>query len=123
MQTAPSAQEPAPDASSSSQEDAKRLAELERLWNEKFTEQPKLPTSALLSVAVSMALAFGGAVFALSASLRMWAMLWFGLSALIGLLARYFSRSWYRNEVVPWDRERRATAAEIAELRRRLKGQ
>jgi hypothetical protein len=98
-----------------------RLAQLENLWQQKFIQQPKLPTSALLTVAVSMALAFGGVLFALSASMRGYAWIWFILSALCGLLGRIFSKRWYNNVVIPWDAERRSTAQEIKSLREQLK--
>jgi hypothetical protein len=102
-------------------DDAARLAQLEQLWNEKFIQQPKLPSSALLTVAVSMAMAFGGVLFLLSAAMRQHAWIWFVLSAFLGVLGRIFSQRWYKNVVIPWDTERRATAKEIKELKEKLK--
>ena len=96
-----------------------RLAELERLWNEKFIQQPKLPTSALLTGAVSMAMACGAGLFLFSNWLRKYAWIWIVLSVLFGLTNRYFAWHWYNHVVIPWDTERKATYAEMTELRRR----
>ncbi len=99
-------------------ESAKRLDELERQWKDKFiVGQPKLPTSALLTAAVSMALAFGGVLFALSLSMRPYAWIWFALSAFLGLINRFLARRWYTHVVLPWDKERRAAAEELKALR------
>ncbi len=101
-------------------ESAKRLEELERQWKDKFiVGQPKLPTTVLLMVAVSMALAFGGVLFALSLSMRPYAWAWFALSALLGLISRILSKRWFTRVVIPWDKERRAAATELKTLRER----
>jgi hypothetical protein len=94
----------------------KRLAQLERLWNEKFVQQPKLPTEALLTGALAMALGFGAVLFLLSYKVRHYAWIWIALSIFFGLLNRFFAARWYRRVVIPWDLERRAVAAEMKEL-------
>ena len=99
------------------EDEVKRLNELEALWNQRFIEQPKLPSSALLTGAVSMALAFGGVLFLLSAWMRSYAWIWFVLSGATGILNRLLAKNWYQNEVIPWDRDRRATHAELQALR------
>jgi len=98
--------------------DSQRLADLQRIWNERFIQQPKLPTSALLTGAVSMALAFGFVLFMLSALMRRHAWIWLVLSLLFGGINRLLARQWYRKVVVPWDQDRRATAAEMEQLQR-----
>jgi hypothetical protein len=101
-------------------ESQKRLAELEGEWNAKFiVGQPKLPSEALLTGAVSMALAFGGVLFALSLSMRPYAWIWFALSGLCGLINRFLARRWYTRVVLPWDKARRTTIAEIQALRQK----
>lgn len=98
----------------------KRLEELERQWTEKFVVgQPKLPTAALLTAAVSMALAFGGVLFALSLAMRPYAWVWFALSGLLGLTNRILAKRWYTRVVLPWDKERRAAIAELQALRKK----
>jgi len=97
--------------------ETQRLKELETLWNQRFIQQPKLPTSALLTGAISMALAFGGVLFALSAWMRGYAWIWFVLSAILGIINRLLAKDWYQNTVVPWDRDRRQTHAELQALR------
>ena len=93
-----------------------RLAQLERLWNEKFVQQPKLPTEALLTGALAMALGFGAVLFLLSNKVRHYAWIWIALSVFCGLLNRFFAARWYRRVVIPWDLERRAVAEEMKEL-------
>ncbi len=100
--------------------DAQRLAELEQLWNQKFIEQPKLPTSALLTGAVSMAAGFGAVLFFLS-PLRAHTWFWVCLSLGFGAVNRVLAARWYRRVVIPWDAERRATAQELAVLREKCK--
>jgi len=101
-----------------SQNESKRsLDELERIWRERFTAQPKLPSSALLIGAVAMALGFGAVLFLLTARLRPYAWLWIVLSVAAGLLNRYYARRWYEREVVPWSEERQALRAEIERAR------
>lgn len=92
------------------------MAELENLWNEKFIKQPKLPTSALLTGALSMALAFGCVLFILAVRVRQYAWVWLVLSVATGMLNRFLAGHWYRCVVVPWDIERKATAAEMKVL-------
>lgn len=93
------------------------MQELEAHWKAHFAEQPKLPTSALLTGAISMALAFGGVLFVLSAWMRSYAWIWFVLSAAAGLANRLLAKNWFNNVVLPWDAERRKTLAELQELR------
>jgi len=101
-------------------ESQKRLDELERDWKPKFVvAQPKLPSEALLTGAVSMAMAFGGVLFALSLSMRPYAWVWFAMSGLMGLVNRFLARRWYKHVVLPWDKERRAVLAEIQTLRKK----
>ena len=94
-----------------------RLAELERIWRERFMKQPKLPTSALLTGAVAMALGFGAVLFLLSATMRQHAWIWICLSAACGVTNRILANRWYRKVVVPWSDERIAMKAEIDALR------
>lgn len=94
-----------------------REAALEKLWQEKFVQQPRLPSEALLTGAVSMAMAFGGVLFLLSSAMRRYAWIWFALSITLGLVNRLLAQRWYWNVVVPWDRERRALAQELKTLR------
>ncbi len=94
-----------------------RLAELERIWRERFMQQPKLPTSALLTGAVAMALGFGAVLFLLSVTMRQHAWIWIGLSAALGILNRFLANRWYKKEVIPWGDERKALKAEIDVLR------
>ena|GEM_PF-1785316 len=117
MQNIPDGRDTSPDSRSL------RLAELEKLWNEKFVQQPKLPTSALLTGALSMALAFGAVLFFLFKWVRGYAWIWVVLSVVAGLFNRKFAHDWYTHVVVPWDADRRATAAEIASLKQSLKGE
>lgn len=88
------------------------------MWNEKFIQQPKLPTAALLTGALAMAMGFGLVLFMLSAWMRPHAWIWLVLGALAGVVNRLLARRWYKTVVVPWDQERRATRAEIESLRR-----
>ena len=99
--------------------DARRLEDLQQSWNERFIQQPKLPTSALLTGALSMALAFGCGLFLLSVRVRGYAWIWLVLSVLMGFLNRILARHWYRHVVIPWDSDRRSTAAEIKALEQR----
>ena len=99
-----------------------RLTELERLWNEKFIQQPKLPTSALLTGSLSMAMACGFVLFVLSAWMRRYAWIWLVLSVAVGLLNRFLAHRWYTKVVLPWDTERRATSQEIKLLQQKLTG-
>jgi hypothetical protein len=109
---------PPPSSNSSGTSDpSKQQARLERLWLDKFSRQPALPTAALLSGALAMALGFCAALFLLSAALRPRAWIWIVLATLCGLLNRWLARRWYRRVVVPWDHERRAVAEELNRLR------
>jgi hypothetical protein len=109
---------PPRNSTSDSPDDSRqRLEQLERLWNEKFVQQPKLPTEALLTGALAMALGFGAGLFLLSYKVRHYAWIWISLSIFFGLLNRFFAARWYRKVVVPWDIERRETAARIAQLK------
>lgn len=107
------------DSKSTALSDAEQLAALERRWAEKFEEQPKLPTSALLTGAVSMALAFGAVLFLLSKWMRGYAWIWIVLSIAVGVINRLLAARWYKEVVIPWDLERRSTAQQIQELRAR----
>lgn len=102
----------------------KRLAELEAIWRERFIEQPKLPTSALLTGAIAMALGFGTVLFVIGAILTHYATTWItlvavfgGLSLCCGIVNRVLARRWYKHKVVPWGDERKATKTRIDELR------
>jgi hypothetical protein len=99
--------------------DSEQLAALERRWAERFEEQPKLPTSALLTGAVSMALAFGAVLFLLSKWMRGYAWIWIVLSIAAGIINRMLAARWYKEVVIPWDLDRRSTAQQIQELRAR----
>ncbi|HLX61748.1 MAG TPA: hypothetical protein VKX17_10745 [Planctomycetota bacterium] len=108
------------DASQSS-----RLAELEAMWRARFMEQPKLPSSALLTGAVAMALGFGTVLFLIGAIVTHFVSAWtilvsiFGaLSLLCGITNRILARRWYRRVVIPWGNERKAMKAEIEALRK-----
>jgi hypothetical protein len=96
---------------------ATRLAQLERLWAEKYIQQPKLPSSALLTGALAMALGFGAVLFLMSAWMRSYAWIWIVLALICGAVNRVLSARWYRDTVVPWDEQRRATKAEMERLR------
>jgi len=109
-------------APSAVSEPARRLNELEMQWTRRFTLSPKLPTAALLSGAVSMALAFGAMLFfafSWAVRFRAWtfpAGLFLGLSLAAGLFNRWMARRWYRT-VEHWDAERRQAEKEIERLR------
>ena len=111
---------PTPPTPSNPSADAERLAALERRWKLEFEQQPKLPTQALLTGAVSMAMAFGAVLFLLSKWMRGYAWIWIVLSLAMGAINRVLAARWYRNEVIPWDLDRRKTHQEIMELRARL---
>jgi hypothetical protein len=102
--------------------DAERLKELEKQWQAEFIQQPKLPTFALLSGAVSMALGFGGVLFVLFVQYRHLAWIFFVSSLIVGILGWRIASNWYRNEVIPWDARRRETAVQIQQLKERLQG-
>ena len=107
-------------ADSSPEIDRRRLAELERLWAAEFARQPKLPTDALLTGAIAMALGFGAVLFYLSHWMRPYWWIWAVLAAGMGFLNRFLAARWYRDVVIPWDLKRRATAHEIQQIRARL---
>ena len=100
----------------------KPLADLEAEWDRRFAAQPKLPSSALLTGAVSMACGFGAVMFfgfAWATGFRMWLpQMWIfaGLSLALGLLNRYFARRWF-GEVERWSAERVALARELEAAR------
>lgn len=98
-------------------DNAERLRELEKQWNAEFIQQPKLPTWALLSGALSMALGFGGVLFSLFVQYRRFAWIWFVLSAIVGFMGWRIAAGWYRDVVIPWDERRRKTAEEIKALK------
>jgi len=98
-------------------DDAERLRELERQWNAEFVQQPKLPTWALLSGALSMAMGFGGVLFALFVQYRHLAWIWFLMSLITGIIGWRIAARWYRNTVIPWDARRRKAAEEIEALK------
>ena len=101
-----------------------RLASLEALWRKRFVEQPKLPTSALLTGACAMASGFGAIFFLIGALFSYWTRTWLvltlvftGVSATCGILNRILAQRWYVRTVVPWAEERRALKSEIDTLR------
>lgn len=102
-----------------------RLVELEALWRERFVEQPKLPSSALLTAACAMALGFGAVFFLIGAVLTRFAAVWLTLTAIFfplsmtcGVLNRILAHRWYKRTVIPWAEERQALKAEIDALRK-----
>jgi len=111
-----------PPAPSNPADDASRLAALERRWKLEFEQQPKLPSGALLTGAVSMAAAFGFVLFLLSHWMRSYAWIWILLSLGFGAANRMLAARWYRDEVIPWDLDRRTTHQEIQELKAKLAG-
>ncbi len=111
-----------PPAPSNPATDAARLAALEHRWKLEFEQQPKLPTAALLTGAVSMAAAFGFVLFLLSHWMRGYAWIWILLSLGFGATNRMLAARWYRDEVIPWDLDRRTTHQEIQELKAKLAG-
>lgn len=94
-----------------------RLRELEAQWNAEFIQQPKLPTWALLSGALSMALGFGGVLFLLFVQYRHLAWIFFLGSLIIGAIGWRIASRWYRDTVIPWAARRRAAAEEIKALK------
>lgn len=94
-----------------------RIEEIEKIWQERFVYQPKLPSSALLTGAVAMALGFGAVLFLLSAPVRRYAWIFVALSIAFGLTNRFFAHRWYTRTVVPWSAERRALKSELDLLR------
>ena len=118
--------EPVPHADPAVQQ--QRLADLEREWDARFAQQPKLPSSALLSGAVAMACGFGAVMFFAFAWLRgfqlsycIWCGIFATLSVALGLFNRMMARRWLRS-VEAWSAERKELNAEIAELRSKLAG-
>lgn len=91
---------------------AEARAELEARWRREFAQQPKLPTSALLTGAVAMALGFGAVMFfmfAMANGFRTWLghLAWFtGLALAVGLLNRYLANRWFTRVVIPWSQAR-----------------
>ena len=98
--------------------DTERLKELEKQWQAEFIQAPKLPTWALLSGAVSMALGFGGVLFLLFVQYRHLAWIFFVSSLIVGIIGWRIASDWYRNTVIPWDVRRRQMAEEIQTLKR-----
>jgi hypothetical protein len=103
--------------------DETSLDRLEREWAERFALEPKLPSAALLSGAVAMALGFGFVMFLAFAWLHrfprsyLWGTLIFGTGALAaGLLNRYLAGRWFR-QVREWHAQREALRARIEALR------
>lgn len=94
-----------------------RIDEIEKIWRERFVYQPKLPSSALLTAAVAMALGFGAVLFFLSAPMRPYAWIFVALSITFGLTNRYFAHRWYTRTVLPWSAERQALKSELDALR------
>jgi hypothetical protein len=95
------------------------LEELERVWRERFSAQPKLPSSALLLGALAMALGFAAAFFFVAWAWWILGCVFLTLSILAGLLNRLHAKRWYESEVLPWAAERAALKAEIERLRSR----
>lgn len=100
------------------------LEDLEAEWTRRFATQPKLPTSALLTGAVSMACGFGAVMFfgfAWANGFRVWVpqlCIFTALSLGLGLLNRYFARRWFK-EIEVWSAEREELARRIRELKNR----
>ena len=94
-------------------------AELEARWHREFEQQPKLPTSALLTGALAMALGFGAVMFfmfALANSFRLWTvpLAWFTGGAVgMGLLNRYLAHRWFTRVVIPWSQARAALKTQL----------
>lgn len=90
---------------------------LEKIWLERFVYQPKLPSSALLTGAVAMALGFGAVLFLLAAPVRRYAWIFIALSIAFSIVNRVFAKRWYNRVVLPWSAERAAFKARIDALR------
>ena len=95
------------------------------MWLDKFEEQPKLPTSALLTGAVAMALGFGAIMFLVFA----WATqfqstytiglaIFSTLSVAMGLTNRLLAKHWFK-QVKAWHAERIQAATEIDTLKKK----
>ena len=114
-------------ASDAHQEDSsKRLQELEATWSRKFMEQPKLPSAALLTGAIAMALGFGAIVFfsfAWATNFRrtytVGLIIFTTLSLCLGIGNRILARRWFE-EVKTWSAERKEAASEIERLKKEL---
>ena len=102
---------------------ASERTRLEEQWRARFEKQPKLPTSALLTGAVSMALGFGAMMFLFfwyASKTGAWsyhALVFGGLAVALSLVNRYLAQRWYRHVVVPWSKEREELKARLARMR------
>ena len=99
------------------QERRVQLEELEKIWLERFEYQPKLPSSALLTGAVAMALGFGAVLFLLAAPVRRYAWIFIVLSIAFSSTNRVLAKRWYNRVVLPWSAERAAFKSRIDALR------
>jgi len=108
---------------------AERIAHLEAQWNARFIEQPKLPTSALLTGATAMACGFGAVMFLAFGVVQHFQqpylnlLIVFGaLSLTLGFVNRFLANRWYTSVVVPWSDDRKKAADELEALKKESAG-